>query len=250
MAFYYSSKKLVCIFPLHYDVRKLFNETNIEKQTMALAIFDLDNTLIGNDSDYLWGEFLVHNGYVDAEQFAETNAQFFEDYKAGNLDIFAYQRFALKPLSEQNMETLAQWHNQFMESFIEPIILPKAQALVDEHKAKGDRVIIITATNTFITRPIGERYGITELLGTEGEIVDGRYTGEVAGVPTFQDGKVTRLNEWLAQQGETLEGSYFYSDSHNDLPLLKIVDNPVVVDGDDKLLAYAKENNWPAMSLR
>lgn len=217
---------------------------------MALAIFDLDNTLIANDSDYLWGEFLVKNGYVDADAFAEQNAQFYEDYKAGTLDIMAYQRFALKPLSEQPMETLNQWHAEFMETFIEPIILPKAQALVDKHKAAGDRVMIITATNTFITRRIGLRYGIAELLGTNGEIINNRYTGEVAGTPTFQAGKVTRLNDWLKQENETLNGSYFYSDSHNDLPLLEIVDHPVVVDGDDKLLAVAKTRNWPTISLR
>ena len=217
---------------------------------MALAIFDLDNTLIGNDSDFLWGEFLVQNGYVNADEFAAKNAQFYEDYKTGNLDIMAYQRFALKPLSEHSMETLNKWHAQFMETFIEPIILPKAQALVDEHKAKGDRVMIITATNTFITRRIGLRYGIAELLGTNGEIVNNRYTGEVAGIPTFQEGKVTRLNEWLARENETLEGSFFYSDSFNDLPLLEIVDNPIVVDGDDKLLAIAKEKNWPSISFR
>ncbi|WP_029407698.1 HAD family phosphatase [Thiomicrorhabdus sp. Milos-T2] len=217
---------------------------------MALAIFDLDNTLIGGDSDYLWGEFLVKNNYVDAEYFAEQNAQFYEDYKAGNLDIMAYQRFALKPLSEQSMETLNEWHAQYMQTYIEPIILPKAQAIVDKHKADGDRVIIITATNTFITRRIGLRYGITELLGTNGEIVNNRYTGEVAGTPTFQKGKVTRLNEWLAKESENLDDSYFYSDSFNDLPLLKIVDNPIVVDGDDKLIAIAKENNWPSISFR
>ena len=141
------------------------------EKIMALAIFDLDNTLIGGDSDYLWGEFLVQNKYVDATEFAAQNAQFYEDYKAGTLDIIAYQRFALKPLSQQKMETLNEWHAQFMQTFIEPIILPKAQALVDEHKAKGDRVIIITATNTFITRRIGLRYGIAELLGTNGEII-------------------------------------------------------------------------------
>lgn len=217
---------------------------------MALAIFDLDNTLIGGDSDYLWGEFLVKNNYVDAEYFAEQNTQFYEDYKAGNLDIMAYQRFALKPLSEQSMETLNKWHAQFMQTFIEPIILPKAQAIVDEHKAKGDRVMIITATNTFITRRIGLRYGITELLGTNGEIVNNRYTGEVTGTPTFQEGKVTRLNEWLAKENETLKGSYFYSDSFNDLPLLEIVDNPIIVDGDDKLIATAKQHNWPSISFR
>jgi len=217
---------------------------------MALAIFDLDNTLIANDSDYLWGDFLVRKGYVDGEEFAAKNAQFYEDYKSGNLDIYAYQRFALEPLSKQSMETLAEWHADFMQTVIEPIVLPKALALVEKHKAQGDRVVIITATNTFITRPIGKRYGIDELLGTEGEIINGHYTGEVAGIPTFQEGKVTRLNEWLEQEGETLQGSYFYSDSHNDLPLLKIVDNPVAVDADEKLLSYAKEQNWPIMSLR
>lgn len=217
---------------------------------MALAIFDLDNTLIANDSDYLWGEFLVERGYVDGKEFATTNARFFEDYKNGTLDILAYQRFALKPLSQQTMETLTQWHSDFMQTVIEPIVLPKALAAVEKHKAQGDRVMIITATNTFITRPIGERYGITELLGTEGEIINNRYSGEVTGTPTFQEGKVIRLNEWLKQENETLEGSYFYSDSHNDLPLLKLVDHPIVVDADDKLLAVAKEQNWQSISFR
>ncbi len=217
---------------------------------MALAIFDLDNTLIGGDSDYLWGEFLVKNNYVDSEAFANTNTQFYQDYQDGTLDITAYQRFALTPLSGQSMETLAQWHQQFMEQFIKPIILPKALALVNEHKAKGHRVMIITATNTFVTRPIGLAYGIEELLGTEGEIVNGRYTGEVAGIPTFQAGKVTRLNQWLKDNNETLAGSYFYSDSHNDLPLLKLVDHPVVVNGDKTLLNIAVEKNWPSISLR
>lgn len=217
---------------------------------MALAIFDLDNTLICNDSDFLWGEFLVKKGYVNAKEFSAINAEFYADYKAGTLDIFAYQRFALQPLSQQTMETLEQWHLEFMQEFIEPIVLPKALELVQKHKDAGDEVMIITATNTFITRPIGKRYGIDTLLGTEGEIIDGRYTGEVAGMPTFQEGKVTRLNEWLKENNKTLEGSYFYSDSHNDLPLLKIVDYPVVVDGDDKLIAHAKQHNWPCISLR
>ncbi len=217
---------------------------------MALVIFDLDNTLLGGDSDFLWGEFLIKNGYVDATEFAAQNKQFYEDYQAGTLDIMAYQRFALKPLSEQSMPTLDKWHAEFMQDFIEPIVLPKALALVNEHQRKGDRVIIITATNTFVTRPIGVRYGIEELLGTNGEITQQRYTGEVDGIPTFQAGKVTRLKEWLTVEGETLEGSYFYSDSFNDLPLLEVVDHPVVVDGDDTLLEIAKQRNWPTISLR
>jgi HAD superfamily hydrolase (TIGR01490 family) len=217
---------------------------------MALAIFDLDNTLIANDSDFLWGEFLVANGYVDAEEFAQKNAQFYQDYQQGSLDITAYQRFALKPLSEQTLGTLEEWHQQFMQQYIEPILLPKAHALVEKHRSQGDRLLIITATNTFITRPIGLKYGITELLGTEGEIKNGRYTGEVAGIPTFQEGKVTRLNQWLTQENETLAGSYFYSDSHNDLPLLDIVDHPIIVDGDDKLLKVAQKKQWQSISLR
>ena len=217
---------------------------------MALAIFDLDNTLIAGDSDYLWGTFLVDKGYVNAERFAATNDQFYEDYKSGQLDIFAYQRFVLEPLSKQTMTTLDAWHQNFLEEYIEPILLPKAQQLVDQHRQQGDRVLIITATNTFITRPIGEKYGISELLGTEGEIVNDRYTGEVLGTPTFQEGKVTRLNEWLEAEKESMQGSYFYSDSHNDLPLLKLVDHPVVVDGDDTLLEYAKTQNWKTISLR
>lgn len=217
---------------------------------MALAIFDLDNTLISNDSDYLWGEFLVQKGYVDAKEFAQANTQFYEDYKSGNLDIFAYLRFALKPLSEQTMETLNAWHNEFMAEFIEPHLLPKAQALVEKHRKAGDELLIITATNSFITRPIGLRYGIETLLGSDGEIVNGCYTGEVCGTPTFQEGKVVRLKEWMTENNETLEGSYFYSDSHNDLPLLKLVEHPIVVDGDEKLVAYAKEHGWECISLR
>ena len=217
---------------------------------MALAIFDLDNTLIAGDSDYLWGTFLVDKGYVNAERFAATNDQFYEDYKSGQLDIFAYQRFVLEPLSKQTMTTLDAWHQNFLEEYIEPILLPKAQQLVDQHRQQGDRVLIITATNTFITRPIGEKYGISELLGTEGEIVNDRYTGEVLGTPTFREGKVTRLNEWLEAEKESMQGSYFYSDSHNDLPLLKLVDHPVVVDGDDTLLEYAQTQNWKTISLR
>lgn len=217
---------------------------------MALAIFDLDNTLIAGDSDYNWGKFLVSRGYVDKEEFEKANDLFYQDYVSGNLDIFAYQRFSLAPLTKQTMKTLEEWHQQFMEEFIEPMLLPKATDLIEKHRDQGDRPLIITATNTFITRPIGERLGITELLGTEGEIIDNRYTGEVYGTPTFQQGKVTRLMEWLDEQNESMDGSYFYSDSHNDLPLLKLVDNPIAVDADETLTSYAKEHGWPIISLR
>jgi HAD superfamily hydrolase (TIGR01490 family) len=217
---------------------------------MALAIFDLDNTLIAGDSDYLWGKFLIRKGAVEAEFFESENERFYAMYKAGTLDIMEYQHFSLKPLTQYDMDTLIAWHDEFMQTVIEPIYLPKAQALVDEHREKGDELLIITATNSFVTRPIGQMYGITNLIGTDPEMLDGRFTGEVDGVPSFQGGKVTRLKSWLEDRHISLEGSYFYSDSHNDQPLLELVDNPVVVDADETLLKVAQRKNWPAISLR
>lgn len=217
---------------------------------MALAIFDLDHTLINGDSDYLWGKFLVEKGVVDKTYYETRNDQFYEDYKNGTLDIMAYQHFSLEPLSKHDMTTLNAWHDEFMESFIRPIYQPKAQSLVDEHRAKGDTLLIITATNSFVTRPIAELYGIENLIGTDPEMKDNRYTGEVAGTPSFQGGKVTRLNEWLICNHHDLSGSFFYSDSQNDIPLLDIVENPVAVDCDDTLASYAQERNWPIISLK
>ncbi|MDG6778142.1 HAD-IB family hydrolase [Thiomicrorhabdus sp. zzn3] len=217
---------------------------------MALAIFDLDNTLIAGDSDYLWGKFLIQKGAVDAVFFEAENDRFYEMYKAGTLDIMEYQRFSLKPLTQFDMATLQTWHAEFMQTMIEPIYLPKAQALVDLHKNQGDELLIITATNSFVTRPIAERYGIRNLIGTDPEVVDGRFTGEVDGTPSFQNGKVIRLQEWLKAHDQNLEGSYFYSDSHNDQPLLEVVDNPVVVDADATLLKTAAEKSWPSITLR
>lgn len=217
---------------------------------MSLAIFDLDNTLIGGDSDYLWGEFLVKNQLIDADEYRRANERFYEQYQNGDLDIFEYQAFSLKPLTLHPMEQLLAWHKDFMREMIEPIMLPQAQALIEEHKAQGHRPLIITATNTFITRPIAEKLGINELIGTEPETHEGRFTGRVAGVPSFQHGKVTRLADWLKQHDETLEDSYFYSDSHNDLPLLEQVSYPIAVDADPRLTQVAKEKGWKQMSLR
>jgi len=217
---------------------------------MTLAIFDLDNTLIGGDSDNLWGQFLCEQGLVDGEGFAAQNDQFYRDYQSGDLDIYAYLRFALAPLRGQSMETLAEWHNQFMASKIEPIMLPKAAALIQEHRDMGHQLLIITATNEFITRPIGEVLGISNLVACEAEIDKGYYTGEPKGIPSYHEGKVTRLEQWLAERDLVMEGAYFYSDSHNDLPLLKLVDNPVAVDPDDTLREYALAQGWKIMSLR
>lgn len=217
---------------------------------MTLAIFDLDNTLIADDSDYLWGQFLVDKGIVDKTHYEQTNAKFYEDYKDGTLNIYEFLDFSLKPLTEHSIEQLQLWREQFINEIITPILLKKAQNLVDKHRAQGDKLLVITATNRFITAPIVAIYGIDNLIATTPEMIDGRYTGKIIGVPCFQGGKVTLLNEWLAQTGESLEGSYFYSDSHNDLPMLELVTNPVAVDPDAKLEQIAQKRGWQIMSLR
>ncbi|MET0082519.1 MAG: HAD family hydrolase [Sedimenticola sp.] len=217
---------------------------------MALAIFDLDNTLLGGDSDYLWGIFLAQLGVVDGEAYQRENERFYQAYNEGRLDIFEFLRFSLKPLSEHPVEVLHDWRERFLEEMIEPIVLPKAEALVEKHRQAGDTLMIITATNAFVTSPIAKRLGIAQLIATEPEMVDGRYTGEVTGTPSFQNGKVKRLDQWLKSTGNTLEGSSFYSDSHNDIPLLERVDNPVAVDPDEALSHHATKQQWPIISLR
>jgi len=217
---------------------------------MPLAIFDLDNTLIGGDSDYLWGQHLVQIGVVDGVAYEAANAQFYADYRSGCLDIEAFLRFALRPLAEYEMQDLLRWRAEFVVRYIEPIILNAARALIARHRAAGDKLLIITATNAFVTAPIAERLGIAQLIATEPELVDGRYTGAVAGTPAFQHGKVQRLEHWLREHGESLAGSHFYSDSINDLPLLERVDHPTAVDPDPRLEALARERGWPVLSLR
>ncbi|BCB70700.1 haloacid dehalogenase [Vreelandella aquamarina] len=217
---------------------------------MSLAIFDLDNTLLSIDSDHAWGEFLVEQGAVDPVAYREANERFLADYNAGTLDMAAFLEMALKPLAENTPEQLAAWHQQFMASKIEPHILPKAEELLARHRTKGDTLLIITATNRFITGPIAERLGVDDLIAVEPEMVDGRYTGRVDGVPSYREGKVTRLQAWLEAQDLTMDGAWFYSDSHNDLPLLEKVDHPVAVDPDDTLRQVAEERNWRIMSLR
>ncbi|MFW5454169.1 HAD family hydrolase [Thioalkalivibrio sulfidiphilus] len=217
---------------------------------MTLAIFDLDNTLLSGDSDYEWGRFLVELGVVDAETYEAANRAFYEQYKAGTLDIREFCRFAFRPLASHDLATLEGWRSRFLAERVEPLVLPAAEALLARHRDDGDTLMIITATNRFITAPIAERLGVPHLLATEPELRDGRYTGELAGVPCFQEGKVRRLETWLKEHGETLAGSWFYSDSHNDIPLLERVDHPVVVDGDVKLTDHAQEKGWPMISLR
>jgi HAD superfamily hydrolase (TIGR01490 family) len=218
-----------------------------------LALFDLDNTLLAGDSDYNWSLFLIEEGLLDAKTHHARNEQFYQDYKNGDLDIYKFLEFQLKPLSEHSVKFLDELHLKFMEKVIRPMMTPKSQDLVNKHQAAGDLCLIITATNSFVTKPIAAAYGIEHLIGTDPEMVDGQYTGGVSGVPSFQAGKVTRINQWLAERKQALsdfETSYFYSDSHNDLPLMKLVTNPVAVDADETLTAYAKQQHWPYISLR
>ncbi|MGM0855797.1 MAG: HAD family hydrolase [Pseudomonadota bacterium] len=217
---------------------------------MSLAIFDLDNTLISIDSDHAWGEFLLEQGAVDPVAYQEANDRFMADYQAGTLDMAEFLAVALKPLADNTPEQLAAWHQQFMASKIEPHILTKGEELLARHRTSGDTLLIITATNRFITAPIAERLGVDHLIAVEPERIDGRYTGRVQGVPSYREGKVTRLQQWLAEQDLTMEGAWFYSDSHNDLPLLEEVDHPVAVDPDDTLRNVAEQRQWRIMSLR
>jgi HAD superfamily hydrolase (TIGR01490 family) len=217
---------------------------------VGIALFDLDNTLIAGDSDYLWGCFLVEQGIVDGALYERKNRRFYDQYKVGELDIHEFLDFQLRPLAEHSMDTLQQWHSQYLQEKIAPVLLPKAQALVDRHRQQGDTLVVITATNRFITAPIVELYGIPHLLATEPEIVNGAYTGSVTGTPCFQAGKVEQLSGWLEENLQSLDDSWFYSDSHNDLPLLNKVSHPVAVDPDEILAQHAKDHDWPTISLR
>ena len=217
---------------------------------MALALFDLDNTLLNGDSDYLWGRFLVEHGILDREHHENENQRFYDQYLDGSLDIHEFLRFQLAPLKANSRARLNEWRRIYLQEKIEPILLPKADQLLDKHRQAGDELLIITATNSFITAPIAERYGVKHLLATEPESIDGEYTGNVTGTPCFQSGKVERLKEWMTANNRQLDGSWFYSDSHNDLPLLETVEHPVAVDPDDKLRAHARSRGWPVISLR
>jgi HAD superfamily hydrolase (TIGR01490 family) len=217
---------------------------------MTLAIFDLDNTLLSCDSDYEWGCFLVRKNLVDKATYDAANLDFFEQYKQGTLDIYEFCAFSFEPLSEHSMEELQVLHDEFMQTVIRPRMGNKAKALIDHHKEQGHTLLVITATNSFITRPIVQAFGIEHLLATEPKITDGRYTTEIEGIPCFQEGKVARLKQWLRQHNASLDGSYFYSDSYNDLPLMEQVEHVVAVDPDEKLAEIADQRGWKIISLR
>jgi len=218
---------------------------------MSLAIFDLDNTLIGGDSDYLWGEFLCDEGIIsDRQSFEKKNNYFYQQYELGLLDIYAWAEFSFEILSHYSINELEAFHLKFMAQKIEPILLEKAQDCINSHKKNGDTVLVITASNTFVTAPIVKRYGINHLIATEPEIVSGRYTGKVSGIPCFKSGKIENLMPWLERNGESLKDSTFYSDSHNDLPLLELVDNPVAVNADKILTKIAEKKGWKVFNWR
>ena len=220
---------------------------------MNLALFDLDNTILAGDSDYNWSRFLIQEGYLDGAIHAEKNEKFYADYKAGTLDIYAFVEFQFKPLARNPRTVLNQLLKKYVEEVIKPMITEKARALVKRHQEEGDLIIVITATNSFITKPIAELFGIENLIGTDPEEKEGEFTGKVSGLPSFKEGKVTRLEAWLKGKNLSLasfEKSYFYSDSHNDLPLMQKVTHPVAVDSDDVLSEYAQSKGWPQISLR
>lgn len=220
---------------------------------MKLTLFDLDHTLLAGDSDYEWGQFLIERGVLSRAEYEAQNTRFFEQYKAGTLDIHQYLGFALGPLAAHAPEDLQRWHDAFMSERVRPMLLPRALELVAAHLAAGELCAVVTATNSFVTAPIAREIGVPHLVATEPERVGGRFTGHVAGTPCFREGKLQRVDEWLATLGhrfEDFEDSRFYSDSHNDLPLLLRVRHPVVVDPDERLAAEAGRRRWPVISLR
>jgi HAD superfamily hydrolase (TIGR01490 family) len=220
---------------------------------LKLVLFDLDNTLLCGDSDFEWAQFLIERGVLDREVYEARNQAFYDQYKAGTLDIFEFLDFQLKPLSRHPRTQLDIWHQQFMRERILPIINRRARELVSRALGEADLVAIVTATNSFVTAPIAREFGVEHLVATEPEQVGGEFTGKVAGTPCFRDGKIVRLDAWLKQCGvdwNDVTESWFYSDSLNDLPLLARVSKPVAVDPDPTLKAHAESNGWPVLSLR
>ena len=217
---------------------------------MGLTLFDLDNTLIAGDSDHLWGDFLVNQGLVDPKTHKALNELFYRQYQEGQLDIDEYLSFALGPMAGMTPESLSALQRIFVKEHIEPILLDRAFDLIQEHRIKGDTIVIITATNTLVTRPIADRLGVEHLIGCEAEIENGYFTGKPSGIPSFAEGKVIRIKSWCEAQGQSMGGAMFYSDSHNDLPLLQTVEKPVAVDTDERLKSEALRNGWDIISLR
>ncbi|TGG91377.1 HAD family hydrolase [Natronospirillum operosum] len=218
---------------------------------MALAIFDLDNTLLAGDSDHAWGAFLVAQGVVDRADYQRANDYFYARYQAGTLDIHEYVQFVVQPLQELGRNKREALREQFLQEVVSSMIAPGSAALLDRHRRQGDTLLIITATIDFITRPIADLLGVPSLLATQPEQdAEGQFTGRIDGVPAFREGKIKRLGDWLQDQDDTFPRRWFYSDSHNDLPLLEQVTDPVAVDPDPTLNQIAEHRSWPVISLR
>ena len=217
---------------------------------MRLAIFDIDNTLIAGDSDLLWGEFLCERNYVDSNVYKAEHEKYYKDYLSGKLDINNFLKFQLKVLGENDLNLLKKWRKDFFEEKIRPVILPKAHQLIDKHRNQNPALLIITATNRFIVEPIASEFKIENIIACEPEIYNEQFTGKFTGTPSYAEGKVERFNDWLKTIGRRLEESWFYSDSHNDIPLMKEVNHPVAVDPDEFLKDEAEKMNWPIISLR
>jgi HAD superfamily hydrolase (TIGR01490 family) len=219
---------------------------------LELVLFDLDNTLLDGDSDYEWAQFLIEQGVLERASYEHRNEEFFEQYKAGRLDIYAFLDFQLAPLAQYPRAQLDAWHTQFMATRILPIIFDAARRLVDKSMQEGQLCAIVTATNSFVTAPIAREFGVTHLVATEPEQIDGRFTGKVSGTPCFREGKIARVEQWLAAQGRRwgdFSESRFYSDSHNDLPLLEKVTHPVAVRPDHPLRQKALERGWEVIAF-
>jgi HAD superfamily hydrolase (TIGR01490 family) len=219
---------------------------------MKLALFDLDNTLIPLDSDHGWSQFLIEKGILDRAEFEARNDGFYADYKAGCLDIFTFLDFQLRPLKDNPRTQLDSWHAEFMSTVIQPNIRESALSLVKKHQAEGALCLVVTATNSFITRPIVTAFGIMDMIATDPEEIDGQFTGKVIGIPNFKEGKVTRLNQWLADKSlswDSFDSIHFYSDSINDLPLLEKATHPVAANPDEKLKSIAQTRGWPILEL-
>jgi len=220
---------------------------------MNIAIFDLDHTLLPLDSDYEWGQFLVRIGAVDGVAFAKRNADFYAQYEAGTLDPVEYLEFALATLAQFPRKQLNDWHRQFMAEVIQPAIRPAALDLVKKHQDTDDLVVIVTATNRFVTAPIAQALGVANLIAAEPELTtDGEITGKLLGIPTSGEGKITHTETWLATMGKSLdsfERSYFYSDSQNDIPLLSVVSHPIATNPNVRLKAHAEAHGWPILNL-
>lgn len=221
---------------------------------MKLALFDLDHTLINGDSDTSWANYLMTRGVLDPVKHKAQSDTFYQHYLEGGLDIQAWLRFQLEPLSRYPLETLHAWRRDFVETCIRPLVLEEGLKAIARHRDDGAEVVMITATNDFVTEPIAELLGVSVLIATQAEREqDGRYTGRPYGTPSFREGKIARLNEWLSQQGKSLtqySDTWFYSDSHNDIPLLSMVKTPVAVNPDATLLNHARQLGWAVADFK